>query len=209
MIEVRHPVRDHFVGRLLDADVVFNPFAHIYVTRAFPQDYYAEMLAQLPPDKEYKDRQFDNRMIADAIEVGGFWKELAEWMVHRDLIYTLLRIFNVPVGRLKANVRLVRDSQGYRIKPHTDIKSKVLSLLFYLAPDEDHPEAGTTAMVPKAKDFTSDGLSRYPFEDFQSVYTAPFLPNTMFGFPRSNTSFHGVTETTIPKRDVLLLNIYR
>jgi hypothetical protein len=207
--EARNQVRDHLVGRLIDADLKVDPFQYVYITRAFPQQYYEEMLKNLPPDEVYTDRQFDNRMMASTHTLDSFWKDLTEWMLHRDVVNVLLDMFNVPVGRLQADVRLVRDSKGYRIKPHTDIKSKVLSLLFYLAKDEEHPEEGTTVMVPKAEGFTSEGTARYPFEDFTNIWTAPYLPNTMLGFPRSNVSFHGVSGTEIPVRDVLLLNIYR
>lgn len=206
--EQRHWVADHFIDRLMAADVKHAPYQHVYLTRAFPQQYYDLMLEELPPDEAYTDRTFENRAMVQTIALGSFWKDLTVWLTNRDVILTILDTFSLKPATLKVDVRLVRDSVGYKIKPHTDIKSKLLSLLFYLAPDEQHANGGTTIMVPKDRSFTSDGLSRYPFEDFEPVYTAPFMPNTMLGFPRSNVSFHGVEPTRIPKRDVLLLNLY-
>jgi hypothetical protein len=131
-------------------------------------------------------------------------------MLHSTVIGAILDLFpGVPRNDLSADIRLVRDRQGYAIKPHTDIKSKVISLLFYLPKDESNSDAGTTVMTPKQAGFTSDGTRRYEFADFNDVYTAPFSPNTMFGFPRSDVSFHGVHPTSMQQRDVLLLNIYR
>lgn len=204
-----NPVAEHFIGRLMDAEVKRLPYLHAYITRAFPEYYYQEILENLPPDAKYTDRQFDNRMMVSVNDLDAFWRRLGSWMLSREVIGTLLDVFEVNVNRIHAEVRLVRDTQGYKIKPHTDIKSKLLSLLFYLAVDDAHAEEGTTIMIPKKEGFTSDGLTRYPFEDFDGVYTAPFMPNTVLGFPRSEVSFHGVLGTTIPRRDVLLLNMYR
>lgn len=195
----------HFIGRLAAADVVPSPYPHIYLTRCFPEWYYEEMLKELPPDSAYTDRTFENRAMCRIVELPGFWKELSEWMLTRETIIAVLEVFGLKKN-VQADVRLVRDSEGYKIKPHTDIKSKLLSLLFYL-PKED-TDGGTSIMVPKEPGFTSDGLKRFEFQDFNKVYTAPFSRNTMFGFPRSDISFHGVEPTTMKQRDVLLLNIY-
>ena len=202
-------VAEHFISRLESAEIKDSPYKHTYITRAFPQDYYESMLKFLPPDESYTDRTFDNRAMVRAYDLGGFWQGLSIWMTKQNVLRAVLDLFELKPSTIKIDVRLVRDSRGYKIKPHTDIKSKLLSLLFYLAPDETQPGGGTTVMVPKDRSFTSDGLSRYPFEDFENVYTAPFLPNTMFGFPRSPVSFHGVEPTTVEKRDVLLLNLYQ
>lgn len=198
-------MREHFINRLMAADVVEKPYPHIYLTRCFPEYYYEQMLKELPPDEAYTDRTFENRIMCRTAELSGFWQELNDWMLTRKTIDAVLNVFN-KTGPVKADVRLVRDKEGYRIKPHTDIKSKLISLLFYL-PKEDS-DGGTSILIPKKEGFTSDGLKRFEFEDFIKVYTAPFSRNTMFGFPRADNSFHGVEPTTLKQRDVLLLNIY-
>lgn len=202
------PVAYHFIDRLYGAEVKQEPYPHTYITRVFPQTYYEEMLKNLPPDEAYNDRTFENRAMVKTQELGSFWKDLNGWMLRMEVIQPILEMFELKPGRLMADIRLVRDSTGYAIKPHTDIKSKLVSFLCYLAKDEEDRDAGTSVMVPKTRGFSSDGLSRYPFEDFNIVYTAPFLPNTMFGFPRSDISFHGVVETKAKVRNVLLLNLY-
>lgn len=199
----------HFIGRLMDAEVRPAPFSHIYVTRAFPQEYYFDLLQNLPDDSKYTDRQFANRMIATVRGLSPFWNDCAHWMLDKHVIFNIMEVLGVKERNIEAEVRLVRDSAGYKIAPHTDVKKKLVSLLFYLAHDANHPEEGTTVMVPKQKGFTSDGSRRFPFEDFDNLYTAPFEPNTMLGFPRSDVSFHGVVGTNLPRRDVLLLNLYR
>jgi hypothetical protein len=202
-------IAQHFIDRLHASDVKLRPYPHVYVTRCFPQWYYERMREALPGDEAYSDRQFENRMMCRAAEAGDFWAALERWMLSSPVINAVLELFpGLDLdGKLAAEVRLVRDKQGYKIKPHTDIKAKLISLLFYLPGHE--ADAGTTVMVPREPGFSSDGTRRFEFEAFDNVYTAPFAPNSMFGFPRSDISFHGVAPTTLDQRDVLLLNIYR
>ncbi len=205
-----NPALYHLIGRFQDTDVISFPFPHIYLTRCFPQDYYDALLANLPHDGAYTDRTYDNRAMVSTRDLNTpFWKDLSEWMMSYELISTVLEAFGLNERNISLDVRLVRDNAGYAIKPHTDVKRKLLSLLFYLPTDESSPDSGTSVMVPKEQGFTSDGSRRYEFEGFDVVRTMSFMPNTMLGFPRSDVSFHGVYPTTLQERNVLLLNLYK
>ena len=98
----------------------------------------------------------------------------------------------------------------YSIAPHTDKPDKVVSLLFYLPADESLRELGTSLYVPKDPAFRCDGSIRHPFELFRKVTTAPFLPNSLFGFLKTDQAFHGVEVIDRPavERNLLLYNIY-
>ena len=37
-----------------------------------------------------------------------------------------------------------------------------------------------------------EGFKHHSFEGFKKVFTAPFIPNSLFGFLKSDISFHGV-----------------
>jgi hypothetical protein len=54
------------------------------------------------------------------------------------------------------------------------------------------------------------GNSHLPFEAFKKVITMPFKPNSLFGFLRTDGSFHGVDQIHDEGvvRDLLLYNIY-
>ena len=207
-------VAEHFARRLLDAQVKREPYEHVYIENVFPLWYYDLLLAELPEDQSYTDRTFDNRAMtrqASLAKLGPFWHDLTRWMLSRECLVPIMDLFSTldhNRGGLGFDLRLVRDSRGYCIKPHTDIKAKAMSLLFYLPSDNERSEIGTRVYVPKEKGFTSDGTRRYEFAEFDSIYTAPFLPNSMFGFPRSDVSFHGVPPIEVTRRDVLLLNAY-
>jgi hypothetical protein len=64
--------------------------------------------------------------------------------------------------------------------------------------------------VPKDPAFRCDGRTRHPFEQFRKVMTAGFLPNSLFGFLKTDQAFHGVEviKAQAIERNVLLYNIY-
>src|SRR5207244_912794 len=51
---------------------------------------------------------------------------------------------------------------------------------------------GTSLYRPKAAGFSCPNSTHYPVEDFIRVKTAPYRPNSLLAFFRSNVSFHGL-----------------
>jgi hypothetical protein len=147
------------------------------------------------------------------------WRNVADWMLgdrFRDLIIGkfmgAIRARFGAKARLVTHVeaRFVRDMTDYSILPHTDMPAKLVSLLFYLPADDSMRALGTSVYVPKDPAFRCDGRTRHPFEQFRKVMTAGFLPNSLFGFLKTDQAFHGVEvikEQAI-ERNVLLYNIY-
>ncbi len=205
--------------RLTLAPMRLQPFHHIYVRNVFPAEFYAEMLANLPPDEAYGDEDYPNRRILNPMEYDSpFWREIAIWMASKPYITGVYSRFK-DVARerfgekpleIGVNVRLVRDEPTYSLSPHTDVPGKFLSFLFYLPRTHELSDFGTTIFRPRDRDLTSDGKAWLSFDDFEPVWTAPFEPNTCFAFARTDTSFHGVlphSEATA-QRNALLLNVY-
>jgi len=106
--------------------------------------------------------------------------------------------------------RFVRDMTNYSILPHTDMPTKLVSLLFYLPADDSMRELGTSVFVPKDPTFKCDGKTRHPFAQFKKVTTAGFAPNSLFGFLKTDQAFHGVEaiEKEAVERNLLLYNVY-
>lgn len=107
------------------------------------------------------------------------------------------------------DVQLVRDFEGYRLGPHTDIPEKVAVLLIYLPQTVDNSDLGTSIYVPKHEGFTCNGGKHHSAEDFNQFFTAPYVPNTALGFFKTNNSFHGVEPISGPKvqRDLIQYSI--
>ncbi len=89
-------------------------------------------------------------------------------------------------------IDLISDTRLYALGPHTDVAEKVAVLILYLPSTDQNPHLGTSVYVPKDADFVCNGDAHYDRDTFTKVYTAPFLPNSAFGFFKTNNSFHGV-----------------
>lgn len=150
---------------------------------------------------------------------GTVWHELSTWLMSdafRDLLIEKFRSGireRFPaMKRVVAEIdgRFVRDFTQYLIHPHTDQPRKLLSLLFYLPADESLSRHGTAMFRPKDPELRCEGDARHQFESFHKVATMPFVPNALFGFLKTDQSFHGVEEITDAQieRNVLLYNIY-
>lgn len=204
----------HVTYRFLNAKVKTFPFSHFYVKNVFPDDFYRDILDSLPPSEEYSQGKsaYHGRKFADPVKSGLF-----DFMLSKEFVRTIYATFQPDFEKRFENekptfsmdLRLVRDSENYSIGPHTDARWKVVSLLFYLPVTDEFSSLGTSIYLPKDRSFHCPGGPHHPFDLFDKVYTAPYLPNSCFGFFKTDYSFHGVDPITIPcKRDVLLWNLY-
>jgi len=192
------------------AVIHLEPFKWLFMENVFSIYDYAEIRGNLPNDY---------RPIAETRGVNGyaqrftasptdpFWTIFFARLRNGQLKRQLCKIFGVDNPEsLKDECLLVRDLAGYHIGPHTDSPQKVITVLFYLPPNELLIEAGTSIYEPLKPGFTCEGGPHYPAEDFRIVQTMPFKPNSAFAFLKSNNSFHGV-EPCEGTRDVLLYDI--
>jgi hypothetical protein len=109
--------------------------------------------------------------------------------------------------------QLIRHRAGYFLGPHSDLHTKLVVLLLYLAPDESAGHLGTSLYRPKRAGFTCPNGTHYPFEDFIRVKTVPYRPNSLLAFLRSDISFHGVEplseqDVTTGGRDLIQYVLY-
>lgn len=189
------PLEEYF--KALKMEVITEPFPHIYIEHALPQDIYRRMVQYL------YDAQWEP--IGDVRPVKGYPERFVaevDWELC-GLHDVLCERFGIEEDGLTNETLLVRDMPGYEIGPHTDSPKKVITALFYLRGEE-----GTSLYTPKDKGFTCKGGPHYEFKDFDKVATMPFKPNSMFAFLKSDKSFHGVEKTQY-QREVLLCDIRR
>ncbi|MEW5769656.1 MAG: hypothetical protein AB1831_04760 [Pseudomonadota bacterium] len=219
--------------RLMNAEVKTWPFPHFHVTDVFPPTLYQALIDQLPPDAAYTPIQeygtvgADNNKDRLILSIGNdhpalpqVWRELGEWMLGPRFAKAMMSKFRpfitrqwgeaLATKRLKKDARLVRDFTNYALPPHTDMREKVLAFLFYLPKDASHAHLGTSAYVPNDPDFRCPGGPHHPRENFTRIATAPYLPNSLFGFIRTDNAFHGVEPVSDPdvRRDLLLYNLF-
>jgi hypothetical protein len=205
---------------LRTAEVIPDPYPHYILDQVFPPDFYQALMRNLPGSSAYQNlfeittlkldhfRYRDQRDLADGWtaalpeNVRRFWEEFNTWFLGPDLAQAVLNSFGDAMRTrfgerslwpsLSVETQLIRHQPGFFLGPHTDLGTKLVVLLIYLAPDHKHEHVGTSIYRPKEAGFCCANSTHYPFEDFVNVKTAPYRPNTLLAFERSGRSFHGV-----------------
>lgn len=205
---------EHVIYKFINTPVRGYPFSHIFIEDVFPRAFYDKILANLPKAADYASNgtHYNGRKFADPTTNETF-SFLQDQAFLRAIIHIFLPDFKKRFGDSNLNVtqdlRLILDGENYSIGPHTDAPWKIVSLLFYLPPDNGLRDLGTSIYLPKERSFHCKGGPHYNHSDYDLVYTAPFLPNTCFGFFKTDYSFHGVEPIKMAcRRDVLLWNLY-
>jgi hypothetical protein len=231
----------HVVARLRASELILEPYPHYYLERVFPEDYYKAMLEHLPASGFYQNlyevtdlklehfRHRDQRNLdddwTDALppELKNFWDSFDEWFLGPELARAVLRSFAAPLRarfgaedawpEVSVESQFIRHRAGYFLGPHSDLHTKLAVLLIYLAPDESDAHLGTSIYRPKEAGFSCPNSTHYPFEKFVRVKTAPYRPNSLLAFLRSDVSFHGVEplsgeDVTAHGRDLIQYVIY-
>jgi hypothetical protein len=219
---------EHVAARLRTAEVSAEPFPHYYLENVFPEEFYREMLRRLPGSAAYQNlfevtdykldnfRHRDQRDLREGFaeplpeDVAEFWGRFNEWFLGPDMAKAALASFAGPMRArfgveeswpsVSAEAQLIRHRAGYFLGPHSDLYTKLVVLLIYLAPDDAASHLGTSLYRPKLPGFTCRDSKHHPFEEFVRVKTAPYRPNSLLAFFRSDVSFHGVEP--LSERDV-------
>ena len=223
--------------QLANAQVRPYPFPHFFVSPIFPDGFYRALRERLPEVSGYQRLDetgtvpkgaYPERFICSLEELeeresvaegGSFWAELNTWLMGpafaRLVMYKFSESISLRFGEsaqvhTSNEARLVRDLTNYAISPHTDVPHKLVSLLFYLPPDERTLDLGTSIYLPKDPTFRCEGKAHHKFELFNKVATMEFRPNSLFGFFKTDRAFHGVDRIAAEGivRDLLLYNIY-
>ena len=209
----------HMIQRLSTAEIVAEPYPHFYLRDVFPEPYYRSMLGNLPESSVYQNlyavtdlkldhfRHRDQRDMSEGwtellpAEIKSFWADFSQWFLGPELAAAVLDKFAEPLRQrffgglfpdTSVEAHFIRHRAGYFLGPHSDLYSKLVVLLLYLAPDQSSTHLGTSIYRPKDPGFTCPNSTHYPFEDFIRVETVPYIPNSLLAFERSDWSFHGV-----------------
>lgn len=208
----------HFVDRLREAEVLLDPYPHFCLDNIFPDEYYRELLQNLPASESYENlyevttlkldhfRHRDQRDMTDgwtnALPAAqkSFWDDFDSWFLGEEMARAVLQTFPDQMRErfgehwpsTSVESQLIRHRPGYFLGPHSDLHTKLVVLLIYLAPDESTAHLGTSLYRPKDPNFTCPNSTHYDFPDFIKVKTAAYKPNSLLAFFRSDVSFHGL-----------------
>jgi hypothetical protein len=220
----------HLSTQIQTAPLCVDPYPHIYVEQVFPEDFYEELLENLPDTSHYTS-------LADTDKVSkGSYQERSIYPLHPSdaqapcwqSLSTILHSdawINLALSKFDAHVKerfgilshaiqyspiaqLVKDHSNYAIGPHTDLPHRVCTFLFYLPKTKDQKHLGTSIYRPRDPSWKCEGHHHYVFKDFIKEKTLPFLPNSLFAFLKSDHSFHGVEPIEEKHIERNLINSY-
>ena len=231
----------HLIDRLRTAEVLLEPFPHYYLENVFPDDYYQTLLSKLPESAIYQNlfevttlkldhfRHRDQRDLNEGWtasltgDIKDFWDSFNEWFLGPDLAHAVMGSFCSQLcasfgeeqswPEVLVESQLIRHRAGYFLQPHSDLYTKLIVLLLYLAPDESAAHLGTSLYRPKKAGFSCPDSIHHSFDDFVRVKTAAYKPNSLLAFVRSDVSFHGLdplSEDDLTKggRDVIQYTLH-
>lgn len=191
---------------------VFPSDYYQQMLRHFPGNNQVYPLSQLPNRVSKNAYQERHATLLNCESLAGlnavdsaFWSAFTEALFSKPFVDAFLRKFapyctnrfaqvesKVGSVRIKSDALLVLDKTNYAIGPHTDLPQRLLSMLFYLPHDKSLIRYGTSFYKPKDRSFSCKTGIHHKFEPFDRIGSAPFIPNSVLIFARTNQSFHGV-----------------
>ena len=209
---INTPIREYPYPHFFNTNVFPQNF-YAEIMKHMPEENKYETLKEqdlikIPDDelKKFKRRGVitldDDKIKLIDEGIRDFWLELAKILMSPDFLIPLFLKFRPWItdehGELQeitytTEISLFRDTEMWQLDPHTDQRNEIFALFLYLPSDDSTSHLGTSVYTPKEPEFTCAGEGySYPRKFFNCAYTAPFLPNCVFGFFRNNTAFHGV-----------------
>ena len=206
---LEHPA-EHVRYRVANVQLNTWPYRHMLVRNAFPSWYYDKLLDHFPPkdlfsplsERHQLRLKFDLAGDEDIARLDepqrSFWSEFQELFVNESFMDSVVEKYcGAAAGRFQGRCRpmvyLFRDMTGYGIGPHPDTRTKLITMLFYLPRDDSQQQFGTSVLVPKngsPDPGPHDKLDGW--DQFHTVFTAPYLPNTLLSFYVTADSWHAV-----------------
>ena len=116
-----------------------------------------------------------------------FIKELQSKETHQKIS----KLINKDLSKAHVRVEIICDREGFWLKPHCDIKEKLLSCLLFVNKMEESKELGT--------DFYDNNLTK--------IKTVPYRHNYGYFFSSGPNTWHGMEKKMIKReRRSLLVN---
>ncbi len=179
------------------ADAFYAPYAHWHLRGVFPGEVYEDLKAMPFPIAEIGDvsgtREAHN---ADRIYFAGENLEtfenaraMADAFQDARTIGLLQDTFGARLDDTFLRIEYAQDTDGFWLKPHTDIGVKMFTMLIYMSDDPRHADLGT--------DIYADENTRVGRSSFEPNSAMIFVPstNTWHGFERR--PIHGVRRSII------------
>ena len=142
--------------QIMNAQINNYPYPHIRIDEIFPPEFYEQLLENIPdtalytPKPKYPGRQTKTLDDLDNLDNSKreFWSKIIQWLRSDEFAKILLEKFSIS-KKGYSDLFVHKDLNDYEVKPHRDVKSKLVTYLFYLAKEKGPKGLGTYILVPK------------------------------------------------------------
>jgi hypothetical protein len=197
MSTLSEAVKKSLLASIGSSDQHKTPYRHWILRKVFPTGVYADLKAMPFPVAELAGvsgtREAHN---ADRIYFSGTNLETfesaratAEAFQDPETVAYIADTFGAPLENTYVRIEYAQDTDGFWLKPHTDIGVKMFTMLVYMSDDPRHSDLGTDIY---ADENTHSGRS--PFEANAAMIFVP-AKNTWHGFEKR--PIHGVRRSII------------
>jgi hypothetical protein len=171
------------------ADARTTPYRHWIMRGIFPQSVYRELkgmpfpVAELGGVSGTREAHNPDRVYFSGKNLETFKsaRAAAEAFQDPEIVELLAGAFGGPLEDTFLRIEYAQDTDGFWLKPHTDIGVKMFTMLIYMSDDPSHSELGTDIY---ADENTHAGRS-------------PFEPNAAMIFIPSKDTWHGFEKRPI------------
>ena len=210
-----------------------EPFPHLYLPKLLPKAFFEELCRLYPTSQcmesmparrtgnpyAHKYRRLlnlnDETLSALTPEQSRFWAFFLQFAerIGPSMLAALPKpsadhkYLTIPEHSLKTRVDLWADHGGYQISPHTDAPHKLATFLLYCSPNPELAREGTSMFVPRSRDLRCWSGKQWPLDEFHEVFRAHYGANCLFGFRKTDRSFHGkypVAISTLERRTIAI-----
>jgi hypothetical protein len=174
-----------------------TPYRHWQVRNVFPDAVYRDLkempfpVADLGGVSGTREAHNPDRVYFAGKHLEEFdsARASAEAFQDVDIVAFLADAFGAPLDDTFVRIEYAQDTDGFWLKPHTDIGVKMFTMLIYMSDDPRHADLGT--------DIYADEKTHVGRSSFEPNSAMIFVPssNTWHGFERR--PIHGVRRSII------------
>jgi hypothetical protein len=179
------------------ADVHAEPYRHWVLRHVLPEPVFENLKAMPFPvadlggvsgtrEAHNADRIYFSGANLDAFENA---RATAEAFQDPEIVAHLAGVFGAPLENTYVRIEYAQDTDGFWLKPHTDIGVKMFTMLIYMSDDPRHSDLGTDIYADE-----NTHVGRSPFEPNSAMIFVP-AKNTWHGFEKR--PIHGVRRSII------------
>lgn len=228
-LEIAKALAAYSKEKLRKAEIRREPFPYLLLEKLMPSSLLAsvnkfypsiEQMETMPNERTTNAYAHEYRRLFPINETSlprmekeqrRFWKLFAAYieLLAPKLLKALpeppegQRFTTADRSKIRTRIDLWSDRGGYQITPHTDAPHKLATFLLYCTDDASLADEGTSIYRPKQEGFKSWSGRQFSFEQFEEVFRSPYAANRLFGFRKTDQSFHGkapVAESTTDRR---------